>query len=143
MLSKNSIFTPKNNDNNINLYKTKVNINNIDFNIESIHISQERQYSTFGYNNTINNYRIYATTENDNYMKLDNWFSDTIGNNKRDYIENITINGIIFTNIFLIDYTFNQYNIDVTLSFDVASGDLSLLQQKILRKEKLKKILKK
>lgn len=141
MLPHQSPPTNNNINNGLNMFNQKVKINNIDFNIQNIEISTQRQYNAYGGSGLDNNtYRINATTENENYMKIDNWFSQISNSRKSDYSKDIVINGVNFFNVFLIDYTFNQYRIDVNFSFDHVSGDLQLLQQKILRKQKLEKI---
>jgi len=123
------------------LNNSKIRIKDIDFNIQSIDMSEEVYYSSFGYKNAQQNiYRICVTTENENYMKIDNWFSEISGNIIKDYAVDVLFNGIRLLNVFLIDYNFNQYNIKATLSCDYIDGNIQLLQQRALRKEKLRRI---
>lgn len=83
--------------------------------------------------------KLIATTPTDNWMKLDKWFNDFNGR-ASDYKVDLNFNGVAIGGLFPIDYTFNQYDINVTFSVDYINGDLELLKLQQLRKEKLKKI---
>ena len=113
-------------------------INDIDFEIKNINI--EKEHSDINYNRLVysvplsQNISINAFTKTDNYLKLDKWFNEHNSprfTNKKDIIYNtVQIYGI-----FPIDYTFDQYGINVTFSADHITGDLSLFNKQKLRRE--------
>jgi len=122
-------------------------INNIDFNIIKVEVSQNY--------NSINTFRqthfatasdmsikIIAQTQNNNLFALDKWFNQ-MPSLASQYKHDAVYNSIQIYGILPIDYTFNQYNIDVTFSADYISGSMELFNKQKLRKEKLKEIQKK
>ena len=114
-------------------------INNIDFDIKNIDITIESVPVNFGFQQRMvpgkTEIIITAQTDNKNYMAFENWAENRC---KKD----VNYNGIFIAGILPKDYSFNQYNIDVTFSADYFSGDISLLRQRKLRKEKLERINK-
>ena len=116
-------------------------INNIDFDIKSINITDNTiPFSAFGKHITVANpteIKITAETSNNNYMAIGNWVGNMLHGN---YKKSVRYNGIQIEGIFPIDYTFNQYCIIVTFSADHIIGDLKLFDKQQLRKEKLKKL---
>lgn len=108
-------------------FNFNIKINGIDFEIKNISTNNN---SSFNYET-----RMTATTDNNNYMKIGSWFNDS-GLKKF----NIDLPGVQFIGVFMIDYTFNQYNIDVIFSVDSISGDFNLYRKQQERKEKLKKL---
>lgn len=115
-------------------------INNIDFNIKNIEITKESTPVNFGFSQRMiptgkSEIKIIAQTDNSNYMAFENWVENRC---KKD----VNYNGIFIAGIFPREYSFNQYNIDVTFSADYFSGDLHLFEIQQLRKEKLKRINK-
>jgi hypothetical protein len=119
--------------------KFKVTIENIDFEITGI--NEEFHQVPIYQGNQYRSIRINAKISNQDYMALGNWIEKSIGksiNYKRDiYYNTIQIHGVFPT-----DYTFNQYDIDVTLSADYIVGNMELFYLQKLRKEKLEKIMK-
>lgn len=107
--------------------KFNIEINGIDFVIKDISTTNN---SSFYYET-----RMTATTNNNNYMKIGSWFNDS---SLKKF--NINLKGLQFIGVFMIDYTFNQYDIDVIFSVDSWGGDFNLFRQKQERKEKLKKL---
>ena len=129
-----------------------VKLNNIAFIIKKIIIN----YNTISYGKQINNFttttsneiKILAETSNSNYIALGNWVEPPPASCatpwKTVYAANlktnINSNGIFIDGIFPIDYDFNQYKINVTLSADYIRGDFNLFKLQQLRKAKLKKL---
>ena len=117
-------------------------INDIEFDIKKIEISRESIPVNFGFSQHMapgrTEIKIIAQTDNKNIIKLSDW-RDLVGY-KASYKADVNYNGIFIAGIFPIDYTFNHNNIDVILSADYVSGDINLLYQRKLRKEKLQKI---
>ena len=114
-------------------------INGIHFTIKNIDISNNYNQINFGFQQmnvpVSKDIRIIAQTDNRNYMAFENWVENRC---KKD----VNYNGIFIAGIFPREYSFNQYNIDVTLSADYISGDINLLKQRELRKAKLDKLNK-
>lgn len=120
-------------------------INNIEFDIKNIRV--DKNYNNIGYGNV--NYRapiydiikIDATIDNKYFFAFEKWIENSISSNK--YKFDAIYNGLQLSGVFPIDYTFNQYNISVTLSADYFQGNLDLFNKQKLRREKLKEIEKK
>ena len=114
-------------------------INNIEFDIKNIEVTRESTPIYFGFQQRMvpgkTEIIITAQTDNRNYMAFENWVESRC---KKE----VNYNGIFIAGIFPREYSFNQYNIDVTFSADYFSGDISLLRQRKLRKEKLERINK-
>ena len=132
---------------NIKDLNINIKINNIVFDIKDIDI-EINTITMFGNHN---NYvmpspqkciKISAETSNNNYIALNNWIESSYYSSIRNYKQDINYNGIFIGGIFPIDYTFNQYKINVTFSADYINGDFSLFKLKELRKEKLKRLNK-
>ena len=107
-----------------------ITIDNIDF--EIIQYSIEELYS---------NIKITTRTNNKNYMAVKKIFDNTfVANYARHYKYDIDFKFLKIYGLFPIDYTFNQYYIEVTFSADYIEGDFELLKKQKMRKEKLKKL---
>lgn len=119
-------------------------INNIDFDIINIDIEQKYITQNFGYSQlkvpAEKSIKITAQTSTNNYIVIDSWHSLTFNNYANSYKKSVNYNGIQIEGIFIVDYTFTQYNINVTFSADYIYGDIELYNMQKLRKEKLKKL---
>ena len=120
-------------------------INNIDFDIINIDVEQKYITQNFGYSQlkvpAEKSIRITAKTSNSNYMSIDNWHCLTFSSNSASlYKKGLNYNGLIIEGIFIIDYTFDAYHINVTFSGDYMSGDIKMIKLRELRKAKLDKL---
>jgi len=124
-----------------------VMIDGIKFNI--VDISQEIKHQQINYGGmrqsiyipTHPDIKITAKTATSNYILLEKWTFDIFKSQAiRNYKKDINIGSLKILGVYPIDYTFNNYNIDVTLSADYISGDLNQAYLHVQRKEKLKKL---
>lgn len=123
---------------------TNIKINNIDFVIKRILLSEEYNNNVTNYsyfNNTFNTYqktiKILTETSNQNYMKVSDWFDAQMSKPKK---ENLFFNSLKIYGMFPIDYDFSVNHMNVTFSADYYEGDINLFRIQQLRKEKLLKI---
>lgn len=122
----------------------RMKIDGLDFDIYDINIKS--QYNSIGGNlvSGIESIKMVGTTSNQNYTKLDKWFSGVFSTNPlgyaKNYKKNFIFNTIQMYGVFPIDYDFTQKGIKVTFSIDYINGDIKLFEIQQLRKEKLKKL---
>lgn len=129
----------------------KFTLDNIDF--EIIKYDIENDYSTQSNIFYNGNYygvpkfpskkaiKITAITDNNNYIAVGDFFQKMLSNQHARYYKNdLNFKYLRIYGVFPIDYTFNQYNIEVTFSADYFEGDFELLQKQKMRKEKLKRL---
>ena len=122
-------------------------INNIDFDIKEVNIEKKHDYTFFAgkprFFPQVETIKITAETENRNLLALDKWFSLLSATSAKTYKFDIIYNSVQIYGIFPVDYTFNQFGINVQFSADYISGNMELFNKQKLRKEKLKEIQKK
>jgi hypothetical protein len=118
-------------------------INNIDFDIKEITVAASINYYN-RYNYPLDNdIKIIATTNDKNLFALDKWLNQApYRSNASHYKFDIVYNSIQIYGVFITDYTFDQYGINVTFAADYICGDLQLFNKQKLRKQKLEKIEK-
>ncbi|MCK9416227.1 hypothetical protein M0Q97_06175 [Candidatus Dojkabacteria bacterium] len=114
-----------------NLNNFKITINNIEFELIVIEIGD----LFFEYNNS--NIKLIAYTSNQNYISISNWVEKSL---TKSYKSTIKYHNIELYGIYPIDFSFNNSNISVTFSVDDIFGDFEILELRLSRKEKLKKI---
>lgn len=116
-------------------------INDVEFTIERININVE-QFTTYQYQHfmpTRKTISMVGYTSNQNYMKIGNWFENSLSNQnsyKFDYCKN----GLNLYGVFPIEYDFTPDRIRVQFSVEHFEGDIELFKLAQLRKAKLLKI---
>lgn len=124
----------------------RMKIDGLDFDIYDINIKS--QYNSIGRNlvSGIESIKMVGTTSNQNYTKLDKWFSGVFSTNPLGYAKNykkhIIYNSVQMYGVFPMEYELSQSGIQVTFSVDYINGDLKLFEIQEIRREKLKKLEK-
>jgi len=120
-------------------------INGIDFDVKTVEV--ENDYNNIGtfrqshFATAVTmSIKIIARTSNSNLFLLDKWINGSMNSYVSSYKFDAIYNSVQIYGIYPIDYTFDQYGINVIFSADYINGNLQLFNKQKLRMEKLKRI---